>query len=139
MYKHILLATDLSDASHWATTKAQALAEQFNAKLTIIHTIEPIPAYGYPGVEFDSPIIDDAKRELAKLGDSFGIPERQQLVAFGSVKTHVLRVAEEQNVDLIIVGSHGRHGITRILGSNSSAIVQGAKCDVFVIRTEASK
>ena len=136
MYSHILLATDLSNASLAATHKANELTKLFNAKLTIIHTIEPIPAYGYPGVEFDSPIIDDAKKELSKLGTELNVPTERQLVEFGSVKAHVLQAAEKLKVDLILVGSHGRHGLARILGSNSNAIVQGATCDVFVIRAE---
>jgi universal stress protein A len=63
-------------------------------------------------------------------------PEKIIKIEFGSVKNEVLRVAEEIGADLIVIGSHGRHGLSRLLGSSTSGIVQGAECDVLTIRVE---
>ena len=135
LYKHILYATDLHDSSKNVADKAKALADLHGAKLSMIHTIEPIPAYGYPGVtEIQSPIIDFAKRSLIDLGNQLNVSTENQIIEFGSVKAQVLATADELNVDLIIIGSHGRHGISKLLGSSASGVVNSAKCDVIVIR-----
>lgn len=134
-YKHLLLAADLSENSQAAIDKAVELAETFGARLTLVHCIEPIPAYGYPGfADLESPIIEQAKKEMAKLGKTLNVPESDQRIEFGSVKAQVLKVAEELSVDAIIIGSHGRHGLARLLGSSANAIVHGADCDVITVR-----
>lgn len=135
LYKHILLATDLSDTCGEVNRKAMEMAKAFGAKISIIHTIEPIPAYGYPGIaDLESPMIDSATKEMEKVATALGIEKADRYIEFGSVKAQVLRIAEEKNVDLIVVGSHGRHGLSRLLGSSASGIVHGADCDVMTIR-----
>ena len=137
VYKHILYATDLSDITGAIAEKAAKFAELFSAKLTLIHTIEPLPAYGYPGItDLESPLIEQAKTDLAALGEKLNVKLEDQRVEFGSIKRQVLAVAKELGIDLILVGSHGHHGLSKLLGSNASAIVQGAHCDVFVIRVD---
>ncbi len=136
-YQHILYATDLSESSHATADKAALLAEKFGAKLSILHAIEPIPAYGAPDVgHFDSPFIDAAKKELACIGARLKVPEEDQITAFGSIKHEVIRIAENRNVDLIVIGSHGTHGLTTLLGSTANAIINAANCDVITIRSK---
>lgn len=135
VYNHILYATDLSEETNEIAEKAGKFSQLFDAKLTLIHAIEPIPAYGYPGItDIESPLIEQAKTDLEALGKKLNVSTEDQRVEFGSVKHQVLRTAKECDVDLILVGSHGRHGLSALLGSSASAIVQGADCDVFVIR-----
>lgn len=135
MYQHIVLATDLRSVNKDINYKTRILADQFSAKLSLIHTIEPIPAYGNPGfVDLESSIIEEAKKQMTLLGEELSVPEEDQYIEFGSIKNEVLRVVEEVGADLIIVGSHGRHGLSRLLGSAASAIVHGAQCDVLTIR-----
>lgn len=134
VYKHVLLATDLDETSNVVIEKARSLAETFGARITLIHTIEPTPAYGYPGSLLESPVIDQAKQEMAKIGESLQVAKEDQRIEFGSVKTEVLKVAEELNVDLIIVGNHGRHGLARLLlDSSANSISHDAKCDVLTV------
>lgn len=134
-YSKILVATDLSEDTQPTIEKAIQLAQSFEAKLFLIHVIEPIPAYGYPGIaDLESPLIDHAKEEMKQLSKRYAIPESNLKVEFGSVKTQVLHIAQNDNIDLIIVGSHGKHGLTPLLGSSASAIVNGAECDVLTIR-----
>ena len=135
VYKKILLATDLTETSNPVNEVAKQLVAQFQAELTLVHTIEPIPAYGYPGItDLESPMIESAKAELAKLGKAMNVPEARQIVEFGSVKSQVLKVAATRGVNLIVIGSHGRHGLSRLLGSSASGIVHGAECDVLTVR-----
>ena len=136
-YSKILVATDLSDTTYPTIEKAIALAKSFEAEIFLVHVIEPIPAYGYPGIaDLESPLIDHAKEEMRKISEKYHIPESYLKVEFGSVKTQILHLANENNVDLIIVGTHGRHGLGPLLGSSASAIVNGADCDVLTIRHE---
>lgn len=135
MYKHILYATDFSETSDNVSKRAAELATLHKAKLSLIHTIEPIPAYGYPGLaELESPIIESAKESMQQLGEQLKVDEESRYIEFGSVKNQVLKLANRLEVDLIVVGSHGRHGLSALLGSSASGIVHGSHCDVLTIR-----
>ena len=134
-YKRILLATDLSRSGKSVNKKAKELAKLFKSHLILAYVLEPIYAYENPEVDrIEGSIITEAKKEMAKLGKQLDVAEKDQCVEIGSVKTQILKLADELDVDLIIVGSHGRHGLSRLLGSSASAIIHGAQCDVFVIR-----
>lgn len=135
-YKHILFATDLHDLEHPELEKIKGLVGLFDAKLSLVHAIEPIPAYGYPDLTaLQSPIIDQARGEMAKMAEKLGVNQDDTYIEFGPVKIEILRIAEKlKDVDLIIIGSHGRHGLQRLLGSGANAIVHNAKCDVLTIR-----
>ena len=52
----------------------------------------------------------------------------------GSPKAEIIRIAEDMGADLIVVGSHGRHGIALLLGSTAASVVHHAKCDVLAVR-----
>ncbi len=140
IYKNILLAIDLHPACDEQTTKRAALlAKEFNAKLYIIHAIEHINAYGmaqaYPTViDLEEQMAKEAKDALTKFAESFAIPPANQFVEIGSPKIVILNKAEELKADLIIVGSHGRHGIALLLGSTANAVIHNAKCDVLAVR-----
>lgn len=137
VYSHILFASDLSELSHKAGKQVAKLAAAFGAKLSLVHVIEPIPAYGYPGVtELQSPHIDDIKEEVETMAKEIKVKEADVYVEVGSVKHEVFRLAKELKVDLIVIGSHGHHGLSRLLGSTASAVIHGAECDVLTIRVE---
>jgi universal stress protein A len=136
MYEHILFATDLTELSHKMAVTVADLVRLHNAKISIVHVIEPIPAYGYPGMtDLDTPVSEHAIQALQELAGRMNIPAANVHIEYGSVKGRILAAANDLNVDLIIVGSHGRHGLGRLMGSCASAIVHGALCDVLVLRT----
>ena len=140
MYKHILLATDLSEISEEIALKAKALGDLFGSEMTLVHVVEPIPAYGYPGLTvLESPFIEDVKKQLKELGNKIGISESSQIVEVGSIKSQILHIADELDIDLIIVGSHGHHGIGKLLGSTASAVVRSANRDVITLWPNAEK
>jgi len=137
-YKHILLATDLHSENMKATHKAVAQAEQNGAKLSVVHVVEPLPAYamGYFGsVNIEKELIDEAQKNMAELGKKINVAEQDLHVEIGSVKVAVLSIAKEVGADLIIVGSHGRHGLEKLLGSTAAGVLHGAECDVLIVRT----
>lgn len=140
MYKKVLFATDFDDVGISAAHKAKKIADENHAELFLAHVVEPIPAYAYPGfagfAEVEVSIREQAEKELNALGDRLGIDVKHRLLEFGSTKNEVLRVAQEHNVDLIVTGSHGKHGLALLLGSTANAILHGAECDVLIVRSE---
>ncbi len=136
-YQHLLLATDLTESSKTVAKKAVSLARHFKAKLSLIHVVDYTPSYGYLYVaDVSDDLVKRAKTELCNWGKEFEIPESDQIVEMGSIKNEVLGVAADRQADLILVGSHGPHGLAKLLGSTASAIVNSAECDTLVIRSE---
>lgn len=134
MYKHILVASALC-GNLVVEKKAKEVADKLRAKLSIVHTIEPIPAYGYPDLEdLKAPFIEEAKKMCQTLGAELGVGVEDQHVLYGSVKHEVLELANQLEVDLIVIGSHGRHGFSRLLGSGANGIINSASCDVLTVR-----
>ncbi len=138
MYKHVLLATDFDDVGINAAHKAKKIADENQAILYLVHVVEPIPAYAYPGfagfAEVEISIREQAERELIKLADSIGVDKKHCLLEFGSIKNEVLRVAHDYKIDLIVAGSHGKHGLALLLGSTADAILHAADCDILIVR-----
>ncbi len=140
-YKHILLAVDFFELAHTISSKAKSLADMYNAKLSLIHVVDnmPVPDIGYGmdasfDVDLTSEMIEAAKKRLTDFASSLGVDEANVWVELGSPKSEITRVAEENKVDLIVVGSHGRHGLALILGSTATGVLHHAKCDVLAVR-----
>lgn len=139
VYSHLLVGLDLSDESLAIAEKAAKLAQANNAKISFAHIVEPL-AFAYGGdvpldlSEAQSVVEDQAKRRLEKLIDSSGIAVSQHFVAVGQCSSELHRLAEEHAMDLIVVGSHGRHGLALLFGSTANGVLHGAQCDVLAIR-----
>lgn len=139
-YKHILLATDLDEHSHKTAKRAQMLAKHANAKLSIAHVIDHT-AFIYGSGEYSIPVemsveeelTQSAKDSLAKLANMVDIKSEDQHLLHGSPKVQVIELAQKMKVDLIIVGSHARHGAELLLGSTANAILHAAHCDVYAV------
>lgn len=138
MYKRVLFATDFDEVGIRAAHKAKKIAEENKAELFLVHVVEPIPAYAYPGfagfAEVEVSIREQAEKELAALSKQLGINKSHCLLEFGSTKNEILRVAKEKKADLIVTGSHGKHGLALLLGSTANAILHSAQCDVLIVR-----
>lgn len=143
MYPIILHPTDLSDYHYSLTQKAVEIAKVFNAKLYLLHVIQPPTslqvAQGLGFAEFDMPVKDNAQTVMNVLGDALGIPQEQLLVEIGSTKMHILNKANELGCKLIIIGSHTPSHLQPFLGSVAHAIIHHAQCDVMTLRVERSE
>lgn len=139
VYPRILLAVDLSDESDQLIEKTRAIAENNNAELTVIHVIEPL-SFAYGGdVPMDLSTTQDqlsehATTNLSQFCEKLNYPVTNQLVITGHTESEIHRVAEEKSCDLIVVGSHGRHGLALLLGSTANGVLHGAPCDVLAVR-----
>lgn len=137
MYKHILFATDLTEDTDYLVTKVRSLCALTKGKLSLIHVVEPLPGYSYAylGIEdIEGQLINEAKKAIEKLGATLGVAKSDQFVEIGPTKIKILKIAEDLKIDLIVCGSHGRHGLSLLLGSTANAILHGAKCDVLTVR-----
>lgn len=138
-YKHILLAVDLTDESRELADKARQFKESFGARISIIHVIEPLSfAYG-SDVPMDlhsiqGQIQSSAETHLADFAKSLDIAAADRHIIFGRPEAEIRNLAKDAEVDLIVVGSHGRHGLALLLGSTANGVLHGAQCDVLAIR-----
>ena len=138
-YTKIMLAVDLTEESNVVASRAMALAQASGAELHLVHVIEPLSlAYG-GDVPMDlssvqEQIQEQAKSHLRDFGARLQIPPEKQHLIFGRPESEIHRIAEEQNADLIVVGSHGRHGLALLLGSTANGVLHGASCDVLAVR-----
>lgn len=139
-YQHILLATCLSANSKAIGHRARTMANSAGAKLSVIHVMEP-SSCTYAS-EFNTAIDLDFEVQLEQrlratftaLADEFDITNDQRHFQMGSVKQRVVDCANAIQADLIIVGAHSHHGLSKLLGSTANAILHLATCDVLAIR-----
>lgn len=138
-YTHILVGVDLTEESRQVAKRACALSRAFSARLSCLHVIEPLSlAYG-GDIPMDLSSIQDQIQETARLhlsqfASTLNIePENQHLI-FGRPETEIHTLAAQIDADLIVVGSHGRHGLALLLGSTANGVLHGAPCDVLAVR-----
>jgi universal stress protein A len=138
-YRRIMLAVDLTEESNIVSQRALRLAAVFDAELHIVHVIEPLSlAYG-GDIPMDlstvqDQIHDQARSHLAEFAATLGIPPERQHLIFGRPESEIQRTAEAAGADVIVVGSHGRHGLALLLGSTANGVLHGASCDVLAVR-----
>jgi universal stress protein A len=138
-YRRIMLAVDLTEESNVVAERARKLAQAFDADLHVVHVIEPLSlAYG-GDIPMDLSTVQDqiheqAKSHLAEFCSALGVPPERQHLIFGRPESEIQRAAEKEKADVIIVGSHGRHGLALLLGSTANGVLHGASCDVLAVR-----
>jgi nucleotide-binding universal stress UspA family protein len=140
--KRILFPTDFSHTGDAALAFATTLAKQYEGRLIIVHVQEAPLAYGggemYYGIP--EPSTDEVMEMLHEVKPTDpNVPVEYRLVT-GDPAEAVVHLAEEDGIDLIVLGSHGRTGLTRLLmGSVAEAIVRKAHCPVLVYKQPVRK
>ena len=144
MFNHILVPIDGSTTALLAMSKAAELAKAFGSTVTLVYVIDPYPFTGV-GAEFAyGPIqyLDTAKAEAAAAVDvaraalqAFGVAARTQVQEGHVVHRGILDAARDLGVDLIVMGSHGRRGIEKlVLGSVTQRVLGHTHLSVLVVR-----
>ncbi len=138
-YQKILVGLDLSAESQQVIDHVKALFEGKNTKISLVHVQEPL-SFAYGGdIPMDLSEIQDQLENQAHQR----LDELKQQLAGLVVDTHVIigqpanemhRFARENSIDLIVVGTHGRHGLALIFGSTANGVLHGATCDVLAVR-----
>ncbi len=139
--KHVVVATDFSELAATVVDQALDLAKQLGASVTLVHSYE-IPIYGFPeGVLVAPPDVAShlqtaAQTQLdaiAKEHEGRGV-KLSTVLRMGAAWDEVNAVAEDTKADLIVVGTHGRRGFSRmLLGSTAERILRTATRPVYVV------
>ena len=133
----ILHPTDFSDRSEYAFRLACSLARDYSARLVVLHVVSPpVVIYG-EGVVPPEPeaFRAEAQEKLNRLeAPAPGVGMERRLTE-GDPVAEILRLAQESGADLIVLGTHGRTGLGRLLmGSVAEQVVRGAPCSVLVVK-----
>ncbi len=138
-YKHVLIGLDLQPESQQVVERVKSLFPDSSVQRSLIHVQEPL-SFAYGGdipmdlTEVQNQLEEQAKERLAAIGKELGIPPENQHVIIGQPAHEMHHFANDNNVDLIVVGSHGRHGLSLILGSTATGVIHGSHCDVLAVR-----
>ncbi len=140
-YKHILLAVDFYEQDQAVVCRGKDLADNYQAKLSLIHVVDSVPITdaGFGGdipVDLDlmAELTAAAKKRLVGLAKNLNVHDDDCWIEVGSPKAEIVRIAVENQVDLIVLGSHGRHGWALLLGSTADGVLHHAQCDVLAVR-----
>ena len=142
-YKHLLVGLDLSPESQQVVDRVKFLFSDSQIKISVCHILEPL-AFTYGGdipvdlSDVQIQLEEQAKERLGALADQLNVTENNRYVELGQPAKEMHRMAAEKDVDLIVVGSHGRHGLALIFGSTSNSVLHGASCDVLAVRITES-
>jgi nucleotide-binding universal stress UspA family protein len=139
----VLVPIDFSDYSKSALRYAVNFAKSFNAEIILIYVVEPViypPDFSMGQIAMPSINTewdDRAKDELQKLAKSevIGAVKAKTIIKTGKPFVEIIETAKEENVDLIIIATHGRSGVEHILfGSTAEKVVRKAPCPVLTLR-----
>ena len=139
-YQKILIAVDLEEKSDdQILAKANYFAEKYGAELYLIHAVEHLNAYGtavaYPAIaDVEGQISEEHKATLEKFAQKHNIATDRSFLEMGAPAQVIVDKAKALDIDLIIVGSHGRHGLALLLGSTTDSVLHKTKCDLLAIR-----
>lgn len=146
VYRKILVAVDLSNESEFVLRKARQIAAA-ETEMHLVYVQEPMDNV-YVGIvpqsaafsglgDLEAQLGDELKQKLATLGASHGLPVECQHILHGSPATEIHRFAGENDIQLIVIGTHGQKGLQLLLGSTANAVLHGAGCDVLAVRIGA--
>ena len=135
-FKEILVASDLSDASTNAVGYAKAIAKHYHAHIVLAHVSDPMAPIGIP----EGGWIQDTANQIEEQMQAMGLALRQEGLAadaintYGSVRKEIEALAEEYDSDLIVLGTHGRRGLKRLLfGSEAEGLARRTSRPVLTV------
>jgi universal stress protein A len=142
IYSQILLAVDLTPDSLWIGQRGRALAAALSGELWILHVVEPIPpVVPIPPEPIEADVvttqaerIDLARDQIGRLAVELGVPAARSDVVVGDTKGEIVRAARDRGFDLIVIGSHERHGLAFLIKPTEDVVMHRAPCDVLAIR-----
>ena len=142
-YTHVMAAVDLSDEANQVLEEAKQIAADHGAKLSLITVVKPLTqvyggldmaAYTQASVNFEREAQNQAVEQLKSLGAGIGVASEDVHAVIGAPAPQIVDTGKDIGVDLIVVGSHGKHGLGLLLGSTANGVLHHAECDVLTIR-----
>lgn len=156
-YQHILAALDLSPSASPVLQKALQLSQDHQARLSLLHVVEYLPPVDsiYEPVmsnhwvvdeqalleqakhslsQFYQKLLKDLERSKQQTTSHSAIVEATQAVQLGAPRYEINQYIEAHQCDLLVLGSHGRHGIQRLLGSTANSLLHDMPCDILAVK-----
>jgi universal stress protein A len=138
-YKKILVLLDLSDASEQIAVAGRDMAAHSNAVMVVLHVVDFVPTEPMgetlmPTMQIEEDLVQRARVKLNELSARLELSHATMRVEAGNKKTEILRVAEDEAVDLIVLGSRERHGLGTLVNFTEDTVLHAAHCDVLAVR-----
>jgi len=130
---------DLSEGSERVFAAGRDIAAHSNATIVALHVVEYVPVEPLgeslmPNTQIETTLTERARALLSDLTSRQGTPNTSARVEIGNTKAEILRVAEEEKADLIVLGSRERHGLAILVNFTEDTVLHAAHCDVLAVR-----
>jgi universal stress protein A len=143
VFQRIVVATDFSDSSEAAWALAQRMGAALHSDVVLVHVFVPPLVYGEPAVALGgADVYESAERWVEETLSRWAGSARAQgvsvrtVVRTGTAHEEIVAVATEERADVIVMGTHGRAGLARVLiGSVAERVIRFAPCPVLTVRT----
>jgi len=138
-YRNVLAVVDLGRDSLAVVRRARELCAGAESRLTLLHVVEFVPAEPLsdallPTVQIEAELVERARARLTALVAEMGPPAARFEVATGNVKAQITGFARDGHHDLIVIGSHERHGLSILVNLTEDTVLHAAPCDVLAVR-----
>ncbi len=138
-YKKILVLLDLSEGSEQVAAAGRAIAAHSQASVVALHVVEFVPVEPMgeslmPAVQIEEELITRSRKMLEDMVKRLGLERTICRVEAGNTKAEILRVAEQERADLIVLGSRERHGLAILVNFTEDTVLHAAHCDVLAVR-----
>ena len=138
-YKKLLVLLDLSVDSEQVAIAGRDLAAHSNASMVVLHVVEFVPVEPLgeslmPTVQIEDELINRSRAKLEEFIVRLELANATGRVEAGNTKSEILRVAEQEGVDLIVLGSRERHGLAILVNFTEDTVLHAAHCDVLAVR-----
>ena len=141
---HILVAIDFAESARQVLDKALNIARRNNARLSLLHVVEYLPPIdsAYEPILASNWVVDEAemleqaRHSLQQFSKQHGLQDAHLDVQLGTPKYEISQYVKEHHCDLVVMGSHGRHGISLLLGSTANAVLHEMPCDILAVKID---
>ena len=147
-YRHVLAAIDTTEEARDVLAAARELADEHKAKLSVCSAVKPLThvyggldmmGYTQAGVSFEQEALNQARSQVETEASTVKVAAGDVHVGLGAPATYVVETARALGADLIVTGSHGKHGLGLLLGSTANGVLHQAECDVLTIRIHSDE
>jgi universal stress protein A len=140
-YKKLLVLLDLSEDSEQVVAAARGIAAHSQAAIVLLHVVEFIPVEPMgdsvlPTSDIEDELLRRGRERLAEVIARLPLTGATGRVECGNTKAEILRVAEEERADLIVLGSRERHGLAIMVNFTEDTVLHAAHCDVLAVRVK---
>lgn len=144
-YNKILVALDFHGDNADIIEKGADFSKSNDAELFLIHVNEPLAiAYAADGMSWSDQVVSleaslrkEAQTKMADVANKLSVSVDNCIIREGRPSTEIHRAVEENDIDLIILGTHGQSGLQLLLGSTANSVLHGVKCDVLAVRVSS--